>query len=74
MPNKNSVIGMMLKNLCDSKITDRNIPIVISIAKVEQPSKKYWTIFSKLSLALKSCFIFLKVINETIKKIIIETK
>ena len=41
MPNKNSVIGITLKNLFDSKITDKNIPIVINIANVEQPSKKY---------------------------------
>ena len=64
----------MLKNLFDSKITDRNIPIVISIANVEQPSKKYCMIFSKIYQALKTCFIFLKESNETIKKIIIETK
>ena len=61
MPNKNSAIGIDEKNLFDSKITDNNIPIVINIAKVEQANKNNSIIFSKLSLALNSFFIFLKV-------------
>ena len=61
MPNKNSVKGIVEKNLFDSKITDNNIPIVINIAKVEQANKNNSIIFSNLSLALNSFFIFLKV-------------
>ena len=60
------------KNLLDSKITDRNIPIVISIAIEEQHNKKYSIIFSRWSLALKLCLILIKVTKAVNKNIIIE--
>ena len=52
---------MAEKNLFDSKITDKTIPIVTKIANVEQANKNNSIIFSNLSLALNSCLIFLKV-------------
>ena len=35
-PNRNSCTGMTLKNLMDSKITDRTIPRVVKMAMVAQ--------------------------------------
>ena len=53
---KKSVIGTIEKNLVASKITESNIPIVISIATVEQINKKISIIFSTFFSCAKIFF------------------
>ena len=73
VPNKNSETGTVEKNLFDSKITDKNMPIVINIATDEQINKNNSINFSNFSLALNSCLILKKVIKAVNKNIKIDT-
>jgi hypothetical protein len=45
-PNKNSVIGITLKKRIASNSTDKTIPMVVKMAKVEQAMRKKVKTFS----------------------------